>query len=130
MATPRRRTVVLGVTGAITIGSAMAIAAASRPATVSWAGHGPGLVAIVGVGLDACGDNNKNTHMGATGNSQNKVCYNSGLVYDAPQVGSVAFVSPGVSLGGVTGVSVASAGDAIGGSVIGVGASENFGVGQ
>jgi len=126
MATLRRRTVVLGVTGAIAVGAAMAIVAASRPATLSWAGHVPGLVAIVGVGLDACGDNGKNTSMGATGNTQNKVCYNSGPVYEGPGLGSWAVVLPGAP----SGVSVASAGNAVGGSVIGVGAAKNFGVGE
>lgn len=90
----------------------------------------PHVLALVGAGIDACGDNNKIQQQGGTGSTTNKTCANSGLVFNGPSIGNVAVVLGPTVIGPVViGDAVTAAGNAIGASPTGVGASENNGVG-
>ncbi|MBV8462150.1 MAG: hypothetical protein JO368_02565, partial [Acidimicrobiales bacterium] len=53
------RVVAVGVTGVLAIAGVAAGALAATPAGVAVRSGQPGLVALVGVGWVACGDNNK-----------------------------------------------------------------------
>ena len=126
------RAIVIGATGALVTAASLAGAGAAVRITLTAQSDlaSPGLVAIVGAGLDACGDNNKPQQQGGTGTNENKTCANQGLVFNGPAIGNLAAVIGSTIIGPANvGDSITAAGNAIGQSPTGVGAAELNGVG-
>ena len=116
---------ILGITGAIAVAGAAAGALVATPASTA-VRSGNGLVAWVGYGQNSCTDDVATQQQGGTGKLQNKACFSASNVQLFPSIASVAWVG---NAAGSLNNSVA-AGNVIGSSPMGIGNTQNDGIGS